>query len=86
MKNKNKIISIRLNTEEYTLLDNNSRNLNMSTSNYIRSLIMDTVPCSKNYNQEIACALCKIRICLEAHHIEDEAIEKELGAICQMLS
>ena len=86
MKSKNKAISLRLSNEEYTKLESNSNNLNMSISKYIRSIINDTLPSEINYRQYIAPMVCKIQIRLSELGLEDEEIAKEVKYICQILS
>lgn len=85
MKNKNKTISLRLSKEEYTILESNSNNLNMTVSNYIRSIISNTTPNNVDYRQTIVPVICKIQIRLTELGLEDEAITKEVNQLCRML-
>lgn len=85
MKNKDKTISLRLSNEEYTILESNSNNLNMSISNYIRSMINNTLPAEVNYRQYIAPIICKIQIRLAELGLEDDEIIKEIRKLCLML-
>lgn len=85
MKNKDKTISLRLSNKEYTILESNSSNLNMSMSNYLRSIINNTLPTEVNYRQNIAPILCKIQIRLCELGLEDEQITREVNQLCRML-
>lgn len=85
MKNKDKIISLRLNEEIYNIVNTNSNNLHMTNSEYIRFLITDAIPVTENHNQEIASIMCKIQIRLAELGLEDENISKEINQLCRML-
>lgn len=85
MKNKDKTISLRLSNKEYTILESNSNKLNMSDSNYLRSLINNALPAEVDYRQNIAPIMCKIQIRLAELGQEDEAITKEVNQLCRML-
>ena len=85
MKNKDKTISLRLSNKEYTILESNSNKLNMSNSNYLRSLINNALPAEVDYRQTIAPILCKIQIRLAELGLEDEEITKEVNQLCRML-
>lgn len=85
MKNKDKTISLRLSNKEYSILESNSKKLNMSFSNYVRSAIMNSLPAEVNYRQNIAPILCKIQIRLTELGLEDEEITKEVNQLCRML-
>lgn len=85
MKNKDKTISLRLSNKEYSILEANSSNLNMTVSNYIRSVINNTIPTEVNYRQDIAPILCKIQIRLCELGLEDEQITREVNQLCRML-
>lgn len=86
MNNKTKSISIRLNTEEYTKLSNISNINHLSNSEYIRSLINRTNPVENYHSAEIASVLSRLYIKLGELGIGDDAIAKEVEALCQMLS
>ena len=86
MKNKTKYISIRLNTEEYTKLSNISNLNHLSNSEYIRSLINRINPVENHHSAEIASVLSRLYIKLGELGIGDEAIAKEVEALCRMLS
>lgn len=86
MKNKTKSISIRLNTEEYTRLSNISNKNHISNSEYIRSLINSINPVENYHSAEIASALSRLYIRLKELGIGEDAIAKEVGALCQTLS
>lgn len=49
MKSKDKTISLRLTNEEHSIVESNSNNLNMTTSQYIRSMINNALPSETNY-------------------------------------
>ena len=85
MKNKDKTISLRLSNKEYTILESNSNKLNMSNSNYLRSLINNALPAEVDYRQTIAPIMSKIQIRLAELGLEDEAITKEVNQLCRML-
>lgn len=85
MKNKDKTISLRLSNEEYSILESNSNNLNMTTSQYIRSMINKSLPAGINYRQYIAPVMCKIQIRLAELGLEDDEIIKEINKLCLML-
>lgn len=85
MKNKDKTISLRLSNEEYSILESNSNNLNMTTSQYIRSMINKSLPAEINYRQYIAPVMCKIQIRLGELGLEDDEIVKEINKLCLML-
>ena len=86
MKNKTKTISIRLNTEEYTKLSNISKLNHLSNSEYIRSLINHTNPLENHHSAEIASVLSRLYIRLKELGIGEEAIAKEVEALCRTLS
>lgn len=85
MRNKDKTISLRLSNKEYTILESNSNKLNMSNSNYLRSLINNALPVEVDYRQTIAPIMCKIQIRLTELGLEDEEITKEVNQLCRML-
>ncbi|MBQ8230916.1 MAG: hypothetical protein IJZ34_03150 [Lachnospiraceae bacterium] len=85
MKNKDKTISLRISNKEYSILESNSSNLNMTMSNYLRSMINNALPTEVNYRQSIAPIMCKIQIRLAELGLEDEEISKELNNLCRML-
>lgn len=85
MKNKDKTISLRLTNEEYSILESNSNNLNMNTSQYLRSMINNALPVEINYRQYIAPIMCRIQIRLSELGLEDEEISKEVNNLCRML-
>lgn len=86
MKNKTKSISIRLNTEEYTKLSNISNLNHLSNSEYIRSLINRTNTVENYHSAEIVSVLSRLYIKLGELGIGDEAIAKEVEALCRTLS
>lgn len=85
MSNKTNKISLRLNNEEYTILSNNCKYSNMTTSQYIRALIMGNVITENKNNADIMRLICKIHIRLQEMNVENEEIEKEIHKLCQML-
>lgn len=85
MKNKDKTISLRISNKEYSILESNSSNLNMTMSNYLRSMINNALPAEVNYRQSIAPIMCKIQIRLAELGLEDEEISKEVNNLCRML-
>lgn len=85
MKNKDKTISLRLSNEEYSILESNSNNLNMTTSQYLRSMINNALPAETDYRQYIAPIMCKIQIRLSELGLKDEEISKEVNNLCRML-
>ena len=85
MKSKEKTISLRVSNEEYTILESNSNNLNMTISQYIRSSINHSLPAEMNYRQHIAPIMCRIQIRLAELGLEDEKIVKEINKLCRML-
>ena len=86
MKNKTKTIRIRLKKEEYIRLTNISNNHNKTNSEYIRSLIDDNKPGINNHAPEIAASLARLYIRLEELGIGEEAVSKEVDALCRTLS
>ena len=85
MKNKGKTISLRLTNEEYSIVESNSNNLNMTTSQYIRSMINNALPSETNYRQCIAPIMCRVQIRLAELGLEDDEIVKEIRKLCLML-
>ena len=85
MKNKDKTISLRLSNEEYSILESNSNNLNMSISQYMRSMINNALPTETDYRQHIAPIMCRVQIRLAALGLEDDEIVKEINKLCLML-
>ena len=85
MKNKDKTISLRLSNEEYSILESNSNNLNMNTSQYLRSMINNALPAETDYRQYIAPIMCNIQIRLAELGLEDDEIVKEIRKLCLML-
>lgn len=83
---KKKTISIRLDSNEYSILSNNSKNHNMNNSKYIRSLILGAPLTAENHNQEIATVLCKLHVRLTELGLNNEEIAQEVQKLCQMLS
>lgn len=57
----------------------------MSISNYIRSMINNTLPAEVNYRQYIAPIICKIQIRLAELGLEDDEMIKEIRKLCLML-
>ena len=53
MKKKNNTLSIRLTNNELDTININSRRLQMSNSEYLRSLIHNAVPAPVDYRQDI---------------------------------
>ena len=86
MKNKTKTTSIRLNIEEYNRISNISNKNHLSNSEYIRSLINSINPVENHHSAEIASALSRLYVKLQELGIGDEAIAKEVDALCRMLS
>ena len=86
MKNKTKSISIRLNSEEYIRLSDISNSYNMTNSEYIRYLIDDNKPGINNHAPEIAASLARLYIRLRELGIGEEAVAKEVDALCRTLS
>lgn len=86
MDNKSKTLSIRINKEIYQLLSNNSKNNNMSVSDYVRSILEGVTPNDKNYNPQIVSLLSRLYIRLSELGISEEEIAKEVYALCQILS
>lgn len=86
MNKKNNTISLRLTEEEYNIVNKNSHNLGMTTSQYFRAMIHDTLPTGVDYRQDIAPLICGIYIRLEELGLEDEEITKGVHKLCQMLS
>ena len=78
-------ISLRLSNEEYSILESNSTNLNMTISQYIRSSINHSLPAETNYRQLIAPVMCRIQIRLAELGMEDDEIVKEINKLCLML-
>lgn len=85
MENKDKTISLRVSNEEYKIIESNSKNLNMSISNYIRYMIHNTLPAEVNYRQYIAPIMCRVQIRLAELGLEDDEIVKEIRKLCLML-
>ena len=85
MKNKDKTISLRLTNEEYSIVESNSNNLNMTTSQYIRSMINNALPSETNYRQCSAPIMCRVQIRLAELGLEDDEIVKEIRKLCLML-
>lgn len=85
MKNKDKTISLRLTNEEYSILESNSNNLNMNTSQYLRSMINNALPAETDYRQHIAPIMCRVQIRLVELGLEDDEIVKEISKLCLML-
>ena len=85
MRNKDKTISLRLTNEEYSIVESNSNNLNMNTSQYLRFMINNTLPAETDYRQYIAPIMCRIQIRLVELGLEDDEIVKEIRKLCLML-
>ena len=85
MKRKN-TLSIRLTNNELDTININSRRLQMTNSEYLRSLIHNAVPAAVDYRQDIAPVICKIYVRLQELGLDEEDITKEVHALCQMLS
>lgn len=84
MRHKDKTISIRLNDQQYAILESNSKNLNMSISEYIRSQIDNAPTVVPNHRQEVSSIMCRLYILLEEQGLGDEAVVKEVHQLCQM--
>ena len=86
MKKKNNTLSIRLTNNELDTININSRKLQMTNSEYLRSLIHNAVPAAVDYRQDIVPVICKIYVRLQELGLDEEDITKEVHALCQMLS
>ena len=86
MKKKNNTLSIRLTNNELDTININSHRLQMTNSEYLRSLINNTVPAAVDYRQDIAPVICKIYVRLQEMGLYEDDITKEVHALCQMLS
>ena len=86
MKKKNNTLSIRLTNNELDTININSRRLQMTNSEYLRSLIHNAVPAAVDYRQDIVPVICKIYVRLQELGLDEEDITKEVHALCQMLS
>ena len=85
-KKKNNTLSIRLTNNELDTININSRRLQMTNSEYLRSLIHNAVPAAVDYRQNIAPVICKIYVRLQELGLDEDDITKEVHALCQMLS
>ena len=85
MKKKNNTLSIRLTNNELDTININSRRLQMTNSEYLRSLIHNAVPAAVDYRQDIAPVICKIYVRLQELGLDEEEITKEVHDLCQML-
>lgn len=86
MNKKSNTISLRLSNEEYNIINTNCNNLNMNPSQYLRSLIHEANPVSKDYRQVIVPTICEMYIRLQELGLEDDEITKKVHNLCQMLS
>lgn len=80
--------SLRLNEEEYTILNNICTENHISASDYLRAYIRNSnadQPAATQLNAAIAKAFCIIHARLDYLNIHDEDIEEEMENICQML-
>lgn len=84
--NKKNSITIRLNNNELGIVNINSQNLNLSKSEYIRSLITERKQVEVDYRQDIVPVLCNIYIKLQKLGLDDTEITEEVHKLCQMLS
>lgn len=85
---KKRIISLRLDEEEYTILNNTCTENHISISDYLRTYIRNSntdQPAAAQLNAEIAKAFCIIHARMDNLRFYDEEIEEELENICQML-
>lgn len=81
--------SIRLNEEEYNIIQEYSTYHNISISESIRECIRMvgiSRPNASKQNAEIAKSFCIIHARLDEQRIFDKEIEEEFQKICQMLS
>lgn len=84
---KNNVVTIRLSSDEKAKLDIDASKSSMTSSQYIRTLIMNTEITNNCHQQEVASMLCKIYIMLSEKNIPtDETLMKELHLLCQTLS
>ena len=86
MKKKNHTLSIRLTNNELDTINFNSRKLQMTNSEYLRSLIHNAIPAAVDYRQDIVPVICKIYVRLQELGLDEGDITKEVHALCQMLS
>ena len=84
--NKNNSITIRLTNNELGIVNINSRDLNLSKSEYIRSLITARKSVEVDYRKDIVPVLGNIYVKLQELGLEEENITKEVHKLCQMLS
>lgn len=84
--NKKNSITIRLNNNELGIVNINSQNLNLSKSEYIRSLITERKQVEVDYRQDIVPVLSNIYIKLQELGLDDTEITEEVHKLCQMLS
>lgn len=86
MDNISKTLSIRINKDIYQLISNNSKNNNMSVSEYVRSVLEEITPNDKNFNPRIVSLLSRLYIRLCELGISEDEIAKEVYELCQILS
>lgn len=84
--NKNNSITIRLANNELGIVNINSKDLNLSKSEYIRSLITERKSVEVDYRKDIVPVLGNIYVKLQELGLEEEDITKEVHKLCQMLS
>ena len=72
MKKKNNTLSIRLTNNELDTINTNSRRLQMTNSEYLRSLINNAVPAAVDYRQDIVPVICKIYVRLQELGLDEE--------------
>lgn len=78
MNQKKRTISIRIDDEQYSILENNSHKLNMTVSDYIRHQIDQAPEAIPDHRQEICSIMCRLYILLKEHGLEEESIAKEV--------
>ena len=83
---KNKMISIRLSSEEYTKLNTDANNAKMSESQYIRKLITGNVPKADNGRQELVRQMCKLYTVINEEKLDNNAaLMREVEVLCRKL-
>lgn len=85
MPKKDKIISLRLSESVLDQIDKRCKELNLSRTDYINTLLDKGIIQCGTHDQEIARCLCKVQIALEKQGLQNADIAKEVKNVCHLL-
>lgn len=83
---RNHTITLRLSNEEHSKLEQDAGSVQMTTSQYIRALILNHKLTPNRNQREIATRICKLYIMLKEREMDpDDFLMEEINRLCQIL-